>query len=61
MSRVQPWDHVTQDFDILQEDFGEGSFGLVVKAQHRLSKRIFAIKHVGFNCPKTCEMVVREI
>ena len=56
------WAIVQPDFELL-EICGEGSFGRVIKARHRSSKREVAIKQIGdaFDHQYSARKVLREI
>jgi len=56
------WKDVEQDYKVLQQ-IGTGSFGQVVKAQHKTTDKIVAIKLIEdlFSTPYTFKKVIREI
>tara|TARA_B110000285_G_C14913556_1_gene509127 strand:- start:638 stop:850 length:213 start_codon:yes stop_codon:yes gene_type:complete len=56
------WKTVSVDYKIL-EVLGQGSGGLVVKAMHRESKKLVAVKRIDFDIEKLNEIkyLLREI
>ena len=56
------WKEVEQEYKVLQQ-IGTGSFGQVVKAQHKTTDKVVAIKLIEdlFRTPYTFKKVIREI
>lgn len=56
------WKTVSEDYKIL-DVLGQGSGGLVVKAMHRQTKKLVAVKRIDFDIEKLNEIkyLLREI
>jgi mitogen-activated protein kinase 1/3 len=56
------WADIEESYKVLQT-IGSGSFGQVIKAQHKETKKVVAIKLIEdlYSSPYTFKKVVREI
>lgn len=56
------WNYVNKDYDI-KDIIGKGSYGLVVKAEDRKTKKMYAIKHIDevFITSYHSKKVTREV
>lgn len=61
-SRGNQWIDIEDKYKVLQV-IGQGSFGTVIKAEHKRSKKQVAIKLIAdiYNSPYTFKKVIREI